>query len=156
MAILVRIRPAIVFPLGIIMKNVVNFVANEGHNHASGELDHANFIDSAKHCFARMQHAWNEGDLADIRRFTTDQVFNEIQDQHRANGGQSCTEILSLDAELLSANDLGSRKEAIVLFRAELKEDNTQQPVEEVWHFVKPSYHNQPTWLLDGIQQVEG
>jgi predicted lipid-binding transport protein (Tim44 family) len=150
------------------MKSLFNFVGNDGQDtseHDSvkplpsdfpGEFDQTNFIASAKHCFTRMQRAWNEGDLADIRRFTTDHVFNEIQDQHRASGSQSHTEIVSLDAELLSANDIGSRKEAIVLFRAELKEDNMQQPVEEVWHFVKPGYHNQPAWLLDGIQQVEG
>jgi len=114
------------------------------------------FIDGAKNCFARLQHAWNEGDLSDIRQFTTDHVFGEIQDQHRSRESHGKTEIVSLDAELLSSSDLGSKQEAIVLFKAELTEDGRSQPVEEVWHFIKPVNSQQTTWFLDGIQQVEG
>lgn len=119
------------------------------------KFDKENFIDGAKNCFARMQQAWDEGDLSDIRQFTTDHVFGEIQDQIQAKEGQSKTEILNLEAELLKAEDLGSKQEAIVLFRAELSEDGNPLTVEEVWHFVRPSTSTQPSWLLDGIQQVE-
>lgn len=124
-------------------------------NGAPRGFDRSAFVDGARDCFARLQSAWDAGDLADIRQFTTDHVFGEIQEQYRASGSQHLTEIVSLDAELLSATDLGSKQEAIVLFRAELKEGGEQQPVEEVWHFIKPN-KRQTTWLLDGIQQVEG
>ena len=120
------------------------------------QFDEQEFIEGAKHCFVRLQHAWDEGDLADIRQFTTDHVFGEIQDQYHVRGSHSQTEIVSLVAELLSANELGSKQEAIVLFKAELKEDGTQHLIEEVWHFIKPHNSQQPSWLLDGIQQVEG
>ncbi|MFC1750036.1 Tim44 domain-containing protein [Pseudomonadota bacterium] len=119
------------------------------------KFDTDNFLDGAKSCFARMQRAWDDGDLADIREFTTDHVFGEIQDQVHAKEGQSKTEIVELNAELLKTEDLGSRQEAIVLFRAKLSEDGNPLSVEEVWHFVRPSTSTQPTWLLDGIQQVE-
>lgn len=124
-------------------------------NGAPKGFDRSAFVDGARDCFARLQSAWDAGDLADIRQFTTDHVFGEIQEQYRASGSQDLTEIVSLDAELLSATDVGSKQEAIVLFRAELKEGGKQQPVEEVWHFVKPN-KQQTAWLLDGIQQVEG
>lgn len=116
----------------------------------------AEFLDGAKNCFFRLQNAWNEGDLADIRQFTSDHVFGEIQDQYHTHGKQSQTEIITLDAELLSANELGTKQEAIVLFRAELNEDGEQRSIEEVWHFLKPQNNQQAQWILDGIQQVEG
>jgi len=123
---------------------------------APKKFDQADFLAGAKNCFARLQKAWDEGDLADIRQFTTDHVFAEIQDQLHGRGEHGHTEIAALEAELLSATDLGSRQEAIVLFKAELKEDGKSQQIEEVWHFVKANTSHAPSWQLDGIQQVEG
>ena len=123
---------------------------------AAKQFDQEAFIEGAKSCFARLQQAWNDGDLSDIRQFTTDHVFGEIQDQHQAREKHGKTEIVSLDAELLSSNDIGLKQEAIVLFKAELTEDGNSHPVEEVWHFIKPVNSQQTTWFLDGIQQVEG
>ena len=120
------------------------------------QFDQAAFVEGAKSCFARLQQAWDDGDLSDIRQFTTDHVFGEIQDQHQTREKHGKTEITSLDAELLGSTDLGSKQEAIVLFKAELTEDGNSHLVEEVWHFIKPSNSNQTTWFLDGIQQVEG
>lgn len=123
---------------------------------APKQFDETHFIEGAKTYFARMQQAWDEGDLADIRQFTSDHVFAEIQDQFRDRGEHGKTEISELDAELLNATDLGSKQEAIVLFKATLTEDGNSHTVEEVWHFVKSNNSHQPSWLLDGIQQVEG
>jgi len=123
---------------------------------APSEFDQVAFIEGARNCFVRLQKSWDEGDLADIRQFTTDHVFGEIQDQFHSRDNHGQTEIVSLDAELLSASSLGGKQEAIVLFRGELIEDGQQHMVEEVWHFVKPAKSQQPTWFLDGIQQVEG
>lgn len=117
-------------------------------------FDQTAFVDGAKNCFARLQRAWDEGDLADIRQFTTDHVFGEIQDQFHNRIGNTKTEIIELDAELLSANDHGSKQEAIVLFKASLREEGNPIHVDEVWHFVKAS--NNSSWQLDGIQQVAG
>ena len=122
---------------------------------APRRFDGDGFVEGAKQCFVRLQRAWDSGDLADIRQFTSDHVFGEIQEQYQARGSQNRTDILSLDAELLSANDAGSRQEAIVLFRADLKEEDRQQQVEEVWHFVKPNNSRETRWFLDGIQQVQ-
>lgn len=117
-------------------------------------FDQSAFVDGAKNCFARLQRAWDEGDLADIRQFTTDHVFGEIQDQFSNRIGNTKTEIVELHAELLSANDLGSKQEAIVLFKAQLREEGNPIHVDEVWHFIKAS--NNASWQLDGIQQVAG
>ncbi len=113
------------------------------------------FLEGAKSCFRRLQRAWDEGDLADIRQFTTDHVFAEIQDRLQQRTGQSSTEVKELRAELLSADDLGSKQEASVLFEGVLIEDGEPTQIQEVWHFTRPANSTQPTWFLDGIQQVE-
>ena len=118
-------------------------------------FDADEFINGAKSCFERLQRAWSEGDMADVRQFTSDHVFVEIQDRHRQRDGKSDIEVVSLNAELLSAHNLGSKQEASVFFQAELLEDGERVQVEEVWHFTRPSNSTQPTWFLDGIQQVE-
>ncbi len=128
---------------------------DELRSEISRDFDKSAFLDGAKSCYARLQNAWDEGDLADIRQFTTDHVFAEIQEQLKNHQAKSETKILSLNAELISARQLGEAMEATVLFEARLVEDGDESTVNEVWHFVRSATSLTPTWHLDGIQQVE-
>jgi predicted lipid-binding transport protein (Tim44 family) len=84
-------------------------------------------------------------------------VFAELQDQMRQHVGENRTELLKVEAELLEVRDVGSDREASVLFDVILRESAEQRPtqVREVWHFVRSKFSKQPTWFLDGIQQVD-
>ncbi len=126
------------------------------------DFDSKNFLEGAKAAYQRLQKAWDEGDLADIRQFSTDAVFAEIQDQFRARQGENRTELLKLDAELLSVRESGANTEASVLFDAILREIDSENAADarpeqqrEIWHFIRPINSKQPTWFLDGIQQIE-
>ena len=118
-------------------------------------FDQAAFLDDAKACYTRLQKAWDDGDLAEIRQFTSDHVFAEIQDQYRARSGATHTEVVELEGEVLRVEDLDSRQEAAVLFNARLSEDGKPAWMQEVWHFTRSRTSHQPRWTLDGIQQVE-
>lgn len=113
------------------------------------------FLEGAKNCYARLQRAWDDGDLADIRQFTGDHVFAEIQSQLHNRIGGNKTEILDLDAELMRVVELGSKSEAVVVFNARLSENGNEVEVSEVWHFSRSSTSTRPTWILEGIQQIE-
>ncbi|WP_026610613.1 Tim44 domain-containing protein [Methylocaldum szegediense] len=122
------------------------------------DFDAAAFLSGAKAAYQIMQKAWDEGDLAELRSLTTDKVFGELQDQLRARGtATNTTELLKVDAELLEVRDLGTEREATVLFDVIMRESPEERPaqVREVWHFVRSKYSRQPTWFLDGIQQLE-
>ena len=122
------------------------------------DFDAPVFLRGAKAAYEMMQKAWDEGDLAELRALTTDKVFGELQDQIRARGGAANrTELIKVEAELLEVRDVGSDREAAVLFDVLLRESPEAQPaqVREVWHFVRSRNSRQPTWFLDGIQQVE-
>ncbi|MDH4274205.1 MAG: Tim44-like domain-containing protein [Gammaproteobacteria bacterium] len=125
-------------------------------------FDREGFLNGAKTAYARLQKAWDEGDLADIRQFTTDRVFAEIQDQMRARQGNSRTEVLELNAKLLEAGEEGTERLATVYFDALLRESTSTSATpadatraREVWYFIQPKFSRQPTWFLDGLRQVE-
>ena len=118
-------------------------------------FDEAHFLGGAKSLFVMMQKAWDNGDLADIREFTTDAVFAEIQDQYRARENDSHTEVLSAHAELFDVRETDNALEAAALFTVTLNEDGEEVHAQEIWHFIKPKAAFKPTWFLDGIQQVE-
>ncbi|MEF3076103.1 Tim44-like domain-containing protein [Methylobacter sp. Wu1] len=115
------------------------------------------FLAGAKTAFKTLQKAWDDRDLAEIRGLTTDKVFAEIQDQLKASSEENRTDVLKLDAELLEVREVGSELQAVVLFDVIMREDADAQAsqVREVWHFIKPKNSIQPSWYLDGIQQLE-
>lgn len=121
------------------------------------DFDTAAFLRGAKAAYEQMQAAWDAGDLAGLRVLTTDQAFAELQDQIKQRTNPDHTELLKIETELLDVRDTGADREAAVLFDVVLREAADQPPtqVREVWHFIRPRVSKQPTWYLDGIQQVE-
>jgi predicted lipid-binding transport protein (Tim44 family) len=118
-------------------------------------FEESHFISGAQSLFTMMQKAWDDGELGEIRQFTTDHVFAEIQDQYRAREADTHNEVISAHAELYDARDTGSALEASALFTVTMKEDGEEVHVQEIWHFTKPHSAITPTWYLDGIQQLE-
>jgi predicted lipid-binding transport protein (Tim44 family) len=120
------------------------------------DFDANAFLSGARAAYAQMQQAWDQGDVADLRALTTDKVFAELQDQLRERSGENRTELLNVDARLLEVRDEGSERRASVLFDVLMREAPGEEPqqVREVWHFVRPQHSRQPTWFLDGIQQL--
>ncbi len=120
-------------------------------------FDEADFLAGAAGAYKDLQKAWDKRDLAEIRGLTTDKVFAEIQQQLQASLEANHTDVLKVDAELLSIREIGSDLEAVVLFDSVIREDSNAQAeqVREVWHFIKSKNSLQPKWYLDGIQQLE-
>lgn len=121
-------------------------------------FDAAAFLAGAKNAYNLLQAAWDEGDLVELRALTTQPVFDELHQQLQQRSGTNRTEVVSLQAKLLDARAVGTESRASVLFEGMLREIIDEPPTEirEVWHFVRDSGSPQPTWFLDGIQQVEG
>lgn len=120
-------------------------------------FDETEFLAGAKIAFQQLQHAWDNRDLAQIRGLSTDKVFAEIKQQLEESATFNQTDVLNLKADLLEVRELDTELEATVLFDALLLEHPKQQPeqIQEIWHFIRPVNSLQPTWFLDGIQQLE-
>jgi predicted lipid-binding transport protein (Tim44 family) len=121
------------------------------------DFDAAGFLKGAKAAYAHLQQAWDQGDLAELRGLCTDKVFAELQEQIRQRQGENRTELVKVEAEILEVNDVGGDREVAVLFDVVLRESAGQPPapVREVWHFTRSRASKQPTWFLDGIQQLD-
>lgn len=116
------------------------------------------FMAGAKKAYRHLQSAWDDGDLAELRTLTTKSVYEELSRQLRERSGPATTRVVSLDARLLEVSENGSTTHASVLFDAWVQEEGAAAgPTQalEVWHFIRNVNSRQPTWFLDGVQQVD-
>lgn len=124
-------------------------------------FDADGFLKLAQHAFGRVQSAWDQGNLAELRGLTTDPVFAELQEQVHSRG-VGAMEILSLQAHLLDVADIESEVEASVLFKAVLTERDGTWPrsvarwvaINEIWYFIRPKQGVRSTWYLDGVEPL--
>ncbi|QSA97972.1 Tim44 domain-containing protein [Methylococcus sp. EFPC2] len=121
------------------------------------DFDKTAFLSGAKAAYAHLQAAWDAADLAELRALTTDKVFCELQEQLRERGGANHTELLEVEATVLDVRDQGDERTASVLYDVLMREAPGAEAVRvrEAWHFVRSRSSRQPTWYLDGIQQLE-
>ncbi len=115
------------------------------------------FIRNGKMSFIRLQAANDRKDLDDIREYTTPEVFAEIamQLQERGNEPQK-TDVIQLNAELLTVVDEGHFSIASVRFTGQLTENNgAPENIDEIWHVQKDLRDDKSMWLLAGIQQTD-
>jgi len=118
------------------------------------DFNEAEFLRSAKATFIRLQAAYDNKNLTDIREFTAPEVFAEIQLQLQERGTVvNQTEVVSIDAELLDLTTSGQTT-ATVLFSGQVREEAGAEPssIKEMWHFNKDLFR--PVWIVSGIQQA--
>jgi predicted lipid-binding transport protein (Tim44 family) len=114
------------------------------------------FLRHAKASFIRMQAAWDRGDLADLREFTSPEVYAELSMQIQERGGQpDYTEVLSIDGQLLGIETTERDYLASVQFDGMIRNapGAPAEPFVEVWNLSKPLAGN-GGWVLAGIQQI--
>ncbi len=111
------------------------------------------FLRSAKVTFIRLQAAYDQKNLHDLKAFTSPEVFAEIRMQLQERGdAYNHTEIINLDADLLNIATQADSTLASVRFIGTIQEDNQLAiSLDEVWHFRK--LFNSDSWEVSGIQQ---
>lgn len=114
------------------------------------------FLRLAKVNFIRLQAAWDQADLDDIREFTTPEMFAEIKLQLNERGTTANhTDVVSVTAELLGIESLANQSQmASVQFSGMMSEEigTPAKPFKEVWNLIRHDIDH-PAWLLAGIQQ---
>lgn len=114
------------------------------------------FLRHAKASFIRMQAAWDRGDVADLREFTSPEVYGELSMQIQERGGQpDYTEVVNIDAQLLGIETTDRDYLASVQFNGMIRNapGAPAEPYLEVWNLTKPLQGN-GGWVLAGIQQI--
>ena len=120
-------------------------------------FDAEGFVRQAKTSFIRLQAAYDAKDLADIRTYTTPEMFAEIsmQIQERGDAPQQ-TEVVTVNADIVDVASEGEVGIVSVRFHGLIREQSggSAEPFDEIWHVQK--YLNDPksSWLIAGIQQA--
>ena len=120
------------------------------------DFDVAGFVQNAKQQFVRLQAANDTGNLADLREFTTPELFAELSQQVQQRGAQANrTDVVRLDADLLGIETDATSHLASVRFHGLIRETEggAAEPFDEVWNLEKP-VNGQSGWMLAGIQQL--
>lgn len=115
------------------------------------------FLRQAKLNYVRLQAANDAGNLADIREFTSPEMFAEIKLQLDERGGKpQTTDVMQLNAQLLDLTTEEMRYIASVRFSGQIREEADAAPesFDEVWHLTKP-VDGSGGWIVAGIQQFE-
>jgi len=121
-----------------------------------GDFDTEAFLRHAKSSFIRMQAAWDKADVADLREFTTPEIFAELKMQIAERGATpDFTDVVSIDAQLLGIETSATDYLASVQFNGMIRTapNAPAEPFAEVWNMEKPLSGN-TGWVLAGIQQL--
>ncbi len=119
-------------------------------------FDIEGFVRTAKVQFVRLQAAFDAADLADLREFTTPEMYAELaRDIAERKGASNRTDVVTLDAQLLGIETTALEHIASLRFTGMIREDadGEARPFDEVWNLIKPVSGNSG-WVLAGIQQL--
>jgi len=119
-------------------------------------FDVAGFLRGAKLNYMKLQIANDQGNLDELREFTSDDLYEELKKDVQARGAaKQQTDVLALNADLLEVVTEGDKHWASVRFSGTVRESPGEAPTgfEEVWNLAKPVSGTQG-WQLAGIQQM--
>lgn len=119
------------------------------------DFDGAGFERIAKMLFIRMQAANDAGQVDDLRKFTTPELFASLRLDLQDRGAQAQqTDVVQLDADLADYAEENGQQIVTVRFHGLIREeaDGGAQPFKELWHFVKPATGGD--WAIAGIQPL--
>ena len=118
-------------------------------------FDAAAFERVAKLVFIRMQAANDAGNLDDLRKFATPEMFAtfRLELQERKAAAQQ-TDVVQLDAQVLDFAEDAGQQIVSVRFHGLMREqqDAGATAFDEVWHLVKP-LDGGGQWAIAGIAQ---
>jgi predicted lipid-binding transport protein (Tim44 family) len=135
---------------------LISGTAYQGFNQVPEDFDVPGFVRNAKTYFIRLQAAWDNADINDIRDFTTPEMFAELRLQLQERGATpNVTDVVSLDGEFYGVETVGDEYIASIKFTGMIKESEgaSAEPFSEAWNLAKP-VDGSSGWALAGIQQL--
>jgi predicted lipid-binding transport protein (Tim44 family) len=118
-------------------------------------FDRAGFERIAKTLFIRLQAANDAGQVEDLRKFTTPELFASLRldVQDRGQTPQQ-TDVQRVDAEVVDTAQADGQWILSVRFHGLIREEaqGAAEAFDELWHLVRPADESRD-WAIAGIQQ---
>jgi len=119
-------------------------------------FDQQTFLDNAKQYFSTLQKAWDQGDLAALREFTTPEMFATIQqDLAGRTDSANQTDVVTINAQLIGIETADGHYFCSVQFSGMIREQPgaPASDFSEIWNLSKP-VEGPGGWVLAGISQL--
>jgi predicted lipid-binding transport protein (Tim44 family) len=122
-----------------------------------GGMDKAEFERLAKMVFIRMQAANDAGNVDDLRKFTTPELFASLRlDLQERGAARQQTDVVQIDAEVLDTARENGQDVVTVRFHGLIREaaEAGAEPFNELWHLVRAA-DGAGEWAIAGITPVQ-
>jgi predicted lipid-binding transport protein (Tim44 family) len=126
-----------------------------------GGMATADFERLAKMVFIRMQAANDAGNIDDLRKFTTPELFASLRlDLQERGAAKQQTDVVQIDAQVVEVAQEKGQDIVSVRFHGLIREaaDAGAEPFNELWHLVRPletTNGAQADWAIAGITPVQ-
>lgn len=117
-------------------------------------FDMTSFLAGARDHYRTLQDAWNKNDLVKIQEYVSPELYNELRAERSSLSGEQHTEVLFVDAELVRADQIGSRAEVSVKFTGRYRDtvENVEEPITDIWHLERDTAQPGSPWYIVGIE----
>ena len=122
-----------------------------------GGMAAADFERLAKMVFIRMQAANDAGNVDDLRKFTTPELFASLRlDLQERGAAEQQTDVVQIDAQVVEVAHENGQDIVSVRFHGLVREaaEAGDEPFNELWHLVRPA-SGQGDWAIAGITPVQ-
>lgn len=112
------------------------------------------FLEGAREHFMKLQQAWDNCDWDSIQSYTSDELFQVLQEERAKLPEHQITEVVSVMSELLNFIDNKDHVIVSINFYGWLKEDSEETTeFNETWHLSRDMTQENADWFIVGIQQ---
>ncbi len=118
-------------------------------------FDEPSFLSGAKEHYRILQDAWNRNDLAKIQEYTAPKLYAELQAERAGLTTHPQTVVLSVDAELVRANQQFGIAEVSIRFSgrySDASEGVSNEPFVDIWHLERDYTKVDAPWFVTGIR----
>ena len=122
-----------------------------------GGMATSDFERLAKMVFIRLQAANDSGNLDDLRKFTTPELFASLRlDLQDRGSAKQTTDVVQIDAQVVETVREGQQDIVTVRYQGLIREEANAgaQPFHELWHLVRP-IDGAADWAIAGITPVQ-
>lgn len=117
-------------------------------------FDSPAFIEGAKSHYRTLQDAWNRNDLVKIREYCTPELYDLLRVERAALSAEQHTEILSLDSQLVRADQAFGVADVSIRFSGRYRDgvEGVEEDFVDIWHLERDYSKDNSPWYITGVE----
>lgn len=114
------------------------------------------FLEGAREHYRILQDAWNKNDLPRIQEYVTADLYTELKAERATLPGEQHTDVLSVNAELVRADQQFGEAEVSIRFSGRYRDvvEGVEEDFTDIWHLMRDYSKDDAPWHITGIESV--